>query len=451
MSEEQENRPIAAAPEPSGQRSLPLRLLEAVLTPFVGPLTLANLYQWVRVIGLAVGFTLLLRWALVEPYQIPSGSMIPTLQIGDRILVNKFTYGLRIPFTKTRLWQGDEPKRWDIIVFRNVNEDSEHPVLVKRVVALPGERVHIEEGKLLINGSVVEVPADVAKVYSETLEHLDPRDRDSMPPGLFYTSSYGMHYGVRQDDEYSLVPPKHYLMLGDNSGQSNDGRYFGWVPNENLLGPVVAIWWPFSHARDLTGFTHTWWWMLLWGIVAVYFITSIFVARTWAIHGAGVGGFLESGDRILVILAAYGLHLPLMNGRVLTWGAPKRGDLVVYHVDDPESQSTQLYVGRVLALSNEKVVSENAQFEVNGESVVAPKSLVEHLDGLRAHQMATPNPECPGESAEFLVPAQSVFIISDELDAGPDSRTLGCIPLARVMGPVSRIVWPLRRWGRVRT
>src|ERR1700729_3545582 len=105
---------------------------------------------------LAVAAILAFRWALFEPYVIPSGSMIPTLLIHDHILVSKFAYGLRIPFTKVWMFRGEEPKRGDIVVFRSV-EDSGY-FMIKRVVGLPGDQVEIEpEGYVKINGEKLEV------------------------------------------------------------------------------------------------------------------------------------------------------------------------------------------------------------------------------------------------------------------------------------------------------
>ena len=308
------------------------------ITAITGPMTIRNLLGWVVLI-VAV-FTI--RWALIEPFYVPSGSMEPTLHgdprflRGDRVAVNKLSYGLRIPFTKKRLFKLGEPKRWDVVVFNNVDENAKHGILIKRIVALPGERVHIAQGKIEINGVPMEPPDDLKDVLhyttmlgpgeqdfraaifdlvasgktleihlplQEGLTHLNAdviRMREKLgkrsPQNLSEeeakaimrelsplaretamkiitrqtSSEYELKYGIRTEDEYSLVPPGHYLVCGDNSPQSLDGRYFGWLPENNLVGRAYCIWWPLPHWRDLSGFSHTWWGkLLLFGIPGV--------------------------------------------------------------------------------------------------------------------------------------------------------------------------------------
>ena len=315
-----------------------LSCLGRAITVITGPMTRQNLMGWILLI-LAV-FTI--RWALIEPFYVPSGSMEPTLHgdprflRGDRVAVNKLSYGLRIPFTKKRLIKLGEPKRWDVVVFNNVDPNAKHGILIKRVVALPGERVHIADGKIHINGAPVDPPDDLKKVlnYSTSLGLEESEFRNAIfdlvtsgkalipqPPleegitrlnadvacireklgsrslstltesernGLMQALSplaretamtvitqhampeYRLKYGILPEDEYSVVPPGHYLVCGDNSLNSLDGRYFGWLPEENLVGRAYCIWWPFPRMRDLSGFSHTWWGrLLLFGIPAV--------------------------------------------------------------------------------------------------------------------------------------------------------------------------------------
>ncbi len=203
--------------------------------------------EWVKGAGLALACALVIRWAIAEPYRIPSSSMETTLHgdprfgRGDRVFVNKWIYGIRVPFMNRRLFYGKAPERWDIVVFKSVEPDAIHKTLVKRIVGMPGERVLIRQGKIYVNGSPLPLP-------------------DSLPPDTYYTSPPDARYGVLEDDQYSLIPPGHYLVLGDNSAHSRDGRYFGWLPNEHIVGRVACIWWPPTRWRDFTGFSRSWWW-----------------------------------------------------------------------------------------------------------------------------------------------------------------------------------------------
>lgn len=219
-----------------------------------GGLSRGHVLEWVRAAAMVLVILLPVQWALTQPFKIPSGSMEPTLHgtgnflKDDRVLVNKWVYGLRVPFAKARLWEGKDPQRWDIVVFKAVEDEAAHGTLIKRVAALPGERVLIRGGKLFINGEPVPFP-------------------DGMPEDMYYTAHSGMRFGVHATPESMEVPEGCYLMLGDNSDNSRDGRYFGWVPKDNILGRVSCVWWPVWNWRDFTGFSRTWWGrLLLYGI-----------------------------------------------------------------------------------------------------------------------------------------------------------------------------------------
>lgn len=301
---------------------------------FTGPWTWANLRGWVFLIG----SVLFLKGCLLDQYAIPTGSMEPTLHgdprfgFGDRVLVNKWVFGPRIPFTNIRLWQWETPKRWDIVVFRPVDGTSEHPALIKRVIGLPGETIHIADGKIEVNGEPVTPPgelrdllhyttelggdeqslkldflrlaqqnqplailnpehppvqklyADMQRVYPKvkdlSIEGLSPDEVNALCDGvdrsslntirhLILRSQPPLLYGVRPEPEYSVVSEGHYLLMGDNSPNSLDGRVFGWVPGDNILGRAFAVWWPWPRRRDFSGFSSTWWGMLLlYGIPA---------------------------------------------------------------------------------------------------------------------------------------------------------------------------------------
>jgi signal peptidase I len=182
---------------------------------------------------------LLLRSFLVEPFTIPSGSMLPTLEVGDYILVNKFDYGLRLPVLGSKIMPVGEPQRGDVIVFRY----PVHPEtnFIKRLVGLPGDHVVVDGEKVTING----------KPLPETLDHPDP---EVNPWQLYFSEQLGQHthlvrqlVGVEGNDPRMqfvdvIVPPGEYFMMGDNRNESDDSRYWGFVPDRNIVGKAVYIW-----------------------------------------------------------------------------------------------------------------------------------------------------------------------------------------------------------------
>ncbi len=254
------------APEASAQ-SWPLRLFTALF----GPWTRENLFSWLRLIVLLM----FIKGCLIDQYSVPTGSMEPTIHgahnffLNDRLLVNKWLFGPRIPFTTIRLWKWGEPKRWDIVVFHAVEGSSDHDILVKRVAGLPGERVRIQEGQLWVNGEPVPFPDSMPEDMYYTSDMDIIRMIALAPPGeererlKMLRAKYPYRYGGLEDEEFSVVPEGHYFLLGDNSLNSVDGRVWGWVPHENLYGRAVGVWWPFTRMRDFTGWTDQWWGMLL--------------------------------------------------------------------------------------------------------------------------------------------------------------------------------------------
>jgi signal peptidase I len=178
---------------------------------------------------------LVLRSFLVEPFQIPSGSMRPTLEVGDFILVNKYAYGLRLPVTHTRFVELGEPERGDVMVFRFPSEPSVN--FIKRVVGLPGDTVRYEDKQLYVNGEPVpkrlldEAPATapgewlLEEQLGEVSHRIYNNPRDPGPQ-------------VRE----IVVPDGHFFTMGDNRDHSNDSRYWGFVPEENIVGRAFAVW-----------------------------------------------------------------------------------------------------------------------------------------------------------------------------------------------------------------
>lgn len=192
-------------------------------------------------------FVLVLRSFVIEPFRIPSGSMEPTLNTGDFILVNKFTYGIRFPVTNTVLWENNKPKTGDVAVFRypvNPNLD-----FIKRVIGTPGDRIEYTNKELSVNGVKVpyELVGNITFVDSngnkvavkESIENLE-----DVKHNIYQRNVNGRNFSV-------TVPEGHYFMMGDNRDDSDDSRSWGFVPEENLVGRAFAIWlsWD-SHAEN---------------------------------------------------------------------------------------------------------------------------------------------------------------------------------------------------------
>lgn len=184
---------------------------------------------------------LLFRSFLFEPFKIPSGSMIPTLLIGDFIVVNKFAYGLRLPVTHTRILDLGGPDRGEVVVFRYPLDTSVN--FIKRVVGLPGDKITYREKQIYVNGEPVAL-ADHQPYLSNEVKCSTP-DRDAFRASeslgarehelLLHKTSLG------RDGQWE-VPAGHYFMMGDNRDRSNDSRMWGFVPEENLVGRAVGIW-----------------------------------------------------------------------------------------------------------------------------------------------------------------------------------------------------------------
>jgi signal peptidase I len=202
-----------------------------------------------------------LRSFLVEPFKIPSGSMIPTLLVGDFILVNKYTYGIRLPVINRKIVALNEPQHGDVMVFRY----PEDPTVdyIKRVIGVPGDKLAYQNKRLTLNGT--EVPLREAgdyllkdkiqylKQYTEKLgpvEHailLDEREPAILP--------YVKQFPFRENCIYNnagfrcTVPPGHYFMMGDNRDNSSDSRVWGFVPEANIVGKAFFIWFNFSELK----------------------------------------------------------------------------------------------------------------------------------------------------------------------------------------------------------
>lgn len=198
------------------------------------------------------------RSFLFEPFKIPSGSMIPTLAVGDLILVNKYTYGLRLPVLNTKITEGNSPERGDVMVFRYPPQ----PYLdyIKRVVAVPGDKVEYFNKRLSINGQTIETTAlpdfldtenmQYAQQFEEKLGTQRHKVLNTPQAAAFIQGASA--FAHRENCTYTIegvsctVPEGHYFVLGDNRDNSLDSRYWGFVPEENIVGKAFFIWMNFG-------------------------------------------------------------------------------------------------------------------------------------------------------------------------------------------------------------
>ena len=207
-----------------------------------------------------------LRSFLFEPFRIPSGSMIPTLEIGDLILVNKYEYGVRLPVVNKKVIELGQPKRGDVMVFRYPLNPSQD--YIKRVVGVPGDRVEYVNKRLTINGQPVPLKkldpyydADRMQYYTQFVEELGTVEHrvivsDQVPPGLG-GGFPNTHPGACQYSGSGVVcqvPPGHYFMMGDNRDNSEDSRFWGFVPDENIVGRAFFIWMNFGNIGRIGSF-----------------------------------------------------------------------------------------------------------------------------------------------------------------------------------------------------
>ncbi len=194
---------------------------------------------------------LILRSFIAEPFRIPSGSMMPTLLIGDFILVNKFTYGIRLPVLYTKLIDINEPERGDVVVFRfPKNPEVDY---IKRLVGIPGDRVAYYDKKVYINGKLARQvllgqyhgvgQGTNMSGASHITENLAGKEHDIL-----------IINGQPTVEGVFVVPEGHYFMMGDNRDNSNDSRYWGFVPEQNLVGKAFFIWMNWDWQNKGVGF-----------------------------------------------------------------------------------------------------------------------------------------------------------------------------------------------------
>lgn len=194
-----------------------------------------------------IAAVLLLRSFIAEPFRIPSGSMIPTLNVGDFILVNKFTYGLRDPVFHSKFWQGGEPRRGDIVVFRWPVDTSKD--FIKRIIGLPGDHIAYRQKTLYVNGQAAVQQPD--GVYSGPYG-----DIYRFEEKLGEVAHKIIVNPERPSDDFEFtVPPGEYFAMGDNRDGSDDSRRWGTLPERNLVGRAFFIWMSWDSANTRIDFS----------------------------------------------------------------------------------------------------------------------------------------------------------------------------------------------------
>ena len=234
---------------------------------------LARVWEQLSTLLLAIAIALTIRVFVIEPFRIPSESMLPTLLIGDHLFVNKFAYGAKVPFTDIRLPGFREPERGDVVVFvvaRELNRgmpriypadkrpDLPRDDFVKRIVGLPGDRLEVRNNRVYVNDRLVEI-SEIDGVFHDDSGHGLAIQRERLD---------GCDHAVLDDPAIPgqrrspvLVPPGRYFVMGDNRDHSNDSRIWGTVRFEEIRGPAFILYWSWDVNGNFLQFLNpvNWW------------------------------------------------------------------------------------------------------------------------------------------------------------------------------------------------
>lgn len=223
--------------------------------------------DWTAGLFPVIAAVFLLRSFLFEPFKIPSGSMVPTLLVGDLILVNKFDYGVRLPVINRKIVPLNDPRRGDVIVFRYPPD----PRLdyIKRVVGIPGDEISYANQTLSVNGQPVPVQS-LGEFYDEDSLRYSPQFSEKLgqvehrilvdPRRPSFFGLEDKRFAYSENCRYTAqgmtckVPAGHYFVMGDNRDNSQDSRYWGFVPDENLVGRAFMVWMNFGNLGRIGGF-----------------------------------------------------------------------------------------------------------------------------------------------------------------------------------------------------
>jgi len=231
----------------------------------------ANLRQpvWIEYSGSffpVIALVFILRSFLWEPFKIPSSSMVPTLLVGDFILVNKYAYGIRLPIINKKVIEIADPQRGDVMVFKYPKDMSQD--YIKRVIGVPGDTISYENKRLTVNGKAVSyTPLDdylddqhpiYHKQFTEGLANaphriLNTEGKRTLDLGAVDTFPNREACQYTYDKFTCIVPEGNYFMMGDNRDNSADSRYWGFVPDKNIVGKAIVVWMNFSDPKRIGG------------------------------------------------------------------------------------------------------------------------------------------------------------------------------------------------------
>jgi len=217
-----------------------------------------------------IALVFILRSFLWEPFKIPSSSMVPTLLVGDFILVNKYAYGVRLPIVNKKVIEVGDPQRGDVMVFKYPKDMGQD--YIKRVIGVPGDTITYEDKRLTVNGKPVQYTPmddyldDQHPIYHKQFVEQLPGKENGVAHRILNTEGKRTidigavdNFPNREACDYSydkftcIVPPGNYFMMGDNRDNSADSRYWGFVPDKNIVGKAIVVWMNFSNPKRIGG------------------------------------------------------------------------------------------------------------------------------------------------------------------------------------------------------